>query len=118
MYANLFRAAFAALADRRAQALLVVCAGLAGLQAVIFRLIEGWSLLDGFYFAVVTMATVGYGDLAPQTNIGKLAAIAFMLVGIGVFVLTVSTIAQAFLREMELSRGSRLPSDGAGNDKP
>jgi len=118
MYANLFRAAFAALADKRVRALLVVCAGIAALQAVIFRIIEGWSLLDGFYFAVVTMATVGYGDLAPRTNIGKLAAIAFMLVGIGVFVLTVSTIAQAFLREMELSRGSRLPSDRAGHDKP
>ena len=35
------------------------------IATIFYWLVEGWSLLDAAYFAVVTIATVGYGDLAP-----------------------------------------------------
>jgi voltage-gated potassium channel Kch len=99
LYLSLFRAVAAATLAPKVRALLLFCLLISALQAVVFRLIEGWPLIDSFYFAVVTMATVGYGDFVPETVLGKLAAIAFMFIGIGVFVLTFSTLAQEFLRQ-------------------
>ncbi|MDS9469973.1 potassium channel family protein [Paracoccus sp. MBLB3053] len=100
-YLLLFRAIIQACRTPRVQALGLICMLIALLQALVFSLIEGWGLVDAFYFAVVSMATVGYGDLAPETRLGKLLAIGFLMIGIGVFVLTVSSIAQVILKHLE-----------------
>jgi voltage-gated potassium channel len=63
-------------------------------------------LNDAFWWAVVTIATVGYGDYYPVTAAGRLIAIFIMLSGIGIFVLFVSTLAQRRLQRAE----SRLKS--------
>jgi len=61
--------------------------------AAVFTQYEGWTVTDSVYFCVVTMSTVGYGDLSPTTDGTKLATVFFILVGIiGVF----SQIANAF----------------------
>ena len=99
-YATLFWAIIAAFRSTRVQALLLVCLLIASAQAALFARVEGWGFLDAFYFSVVSMSTVGYGDLTPQTPLGKMLAIGFLVIGIGVFVLTVSSIAQAVLREV------------------
>jgi voltage-gated potassium channel len=64
---------------------------------IFYWLVEGWSLLDAAYFAVVTIATVGYGDLAPQTTLGKIFTIGYIVSGIGIFVAAVTALAQATL---------------------
>jgi hypothetical protein len=61
-------------------------------------LVEGWSLLDSAYFAIVTIATVGYGDLTPHTTLGKIFTIGYIFSGIGIFVAAVTALAQAMLR--------------------
>lgn len=63
-----------------------------------YWLVEGWSLLNSVYFATVTIATVGYGDLAPQTALGKIFTIGYIVAGIGIFVAAVTALAQATLR--------------------
>ncbi len=51
---------------------------------VFYRVVEGWRWVDAFYFAVVTLTTVGYGDLTPQTDAGKLFTVIYILTGLGV----------------------------------
>ncbi len=68
------------------------------LATVVYRLVEGWSLVDAFYFSVVTIATVGYGDLTPATVLGKLFTVGYIVAGIGLFVAAVTAIAQAVIR--------------------
>ncbi|MDP8163215.1 potassium channel family protein [Pasteurella skyensis] len=48
--------------------------------------IEQWSIIDALYFSVMTMATVGYGDLTPTTDISKLFTIVYTFLSIGAFV--------------------------------
>ena len=98
-YADIGHAILAAFRSPRVQALLLVAALIAAAAALVFHILEGWSYLDAFYFTVVSMATVGYGDLAPKTSGGRLFTIAFLVVGIGVFVLLVSALAEAVIRE-------------------
>jgi voltage-gated potassium channel len=53
---------------------------------------------DGLYWAITTMTTVGYGDLAPETTAGRIVAALVMLVGIGFVALLTGSIAEAFIR--------------------
>ena len=60
---------------------------------LIFRLIEGFSLLDSFYFSFITLATIGYGDITPVTDLGKLVTVIYGMAGLGVMAALISTIA-------------------------
>ena len=51
------------------------------------------SLSQAIYFAVVTMSTVGYGDITPKTSQGRLFTVSLILLGITVFATTLSVVA-------------------------
>ena len=68
--------------------MVVVVAGIAGM--IIF---ENRTPLDAFYFVVVTISTVGFGDIHPVTAAGKVLTIGIILAGVGCFVgLAASTL--------------------------
>jgi potassium channel subfamily K len=48
---------------------------------VYFCLIEDWTALEGFYYVLVTMTTVGYGDYSPSTDEGKGVALIWLILG-------------------------------------
>jgi hypothetical protein len=50
----------------------------------LFHYVEGWDWLDSIYFTTSTITTVGYGDITPQTQLGRMITIPLMLVGIAV----------------------------------
>lgn len=62
---------------------------------VFFSFVESWSIIDSLYFCVMTIATIGYGDLAPSSNLSKIFTIIMALGGIGVFVSILTKLAQA-----------------------
>jgi hypothetical protein len=55
---------------------------------------EGWSFVDSFYFSSVTLATVGYGDLHPTTDVAKIFTVFYIFTGIGVLVAFVERMAR------------------------
>jgi voltage-gated potassium channel len=61
-----------------------------------FASIENTSIGAGFYWAMATMTTVGYGDVVPTTAGGRAMAVVVMLVGTGFYALVVGAIAQRF----------------------
>lgn len=50
----------------------------------LFTQLEGWEPLDAAYYSVVTGTTIGYGDVYPVTDNGKLAAALYALVAVNV----------------------------------
>ncbi|WFE91924.1 cyclic nucleotide-gated ion channel [Roseibium porphyridii] len=58
------------------------------------------SILHGMYWAITTVTTVGYGDVVPVSNLGKMVGSFVMLLGYGLIALPVGIIASAFAREI------------------
>jgi len=50
-----------------------------------FSVFEGLSPFDAVYLTIVTISTVGYGDIAPKTEGGKILAMFVILAGVGTF---------------------------------
>ena len=58
-------------------------------------------LSDAFWWAVVTITTVGYGDYYPVTSVGRIIAIFVMFSGIGIVVSFLGTLTTRRLRRVE-----------------
>lgn len=70
-----------------------------------FKHIEGWSTANSLYFTGMTMLTVGYGDIAPHTTAGKMAALIFAFVSVGIALYAVNLIARlAFRQKLESAK--------------
>ncbi len=47
-----------------------------------YTIVERWSIIDSLYFTVITLTTIGYGDLHPTTDISKIFTIVFVIAGV------------------------------------
>jgi len=74
----------------------VIVLGMAGLM-----LIEDLSPLDAFYFLIITIATVGYGDIHPLTPAGKILITVIILTGVGCFIGVAANSIELMIDERE-----------------
>ena len=90
----------------RLRASLAVLLAAVALGSIGFTAIEGLPLADAFYLTMVTITTVGYGDVHPATQVGKLLAITVTVMGVATFLGVVSIATDMLLskREDEIRR--------------
>ena len=74
---------------------------------IVYANLEGWGWRDALYMTIITVTTVGYGDLSPQTANGRLFAIFFTLIAIGIAGYGISSFA-AYLIESRAARKTRF----------
>lgn len=108
---------------REMTSLLIVVAGAMMAMGVVIWLVERrrkaagdagstvMSLRDGVYWAVVTMTTVGYGDMTPKTPVGRLLAIGWMLGGLAL----ISVLSASLVSRMTLDQIGESSSYGAAD---
>jgi voltage-gated potassium channel len=62
-----------------------------------YELIEGWSFLDALYMTITTLTTVGYGEVHPLSEAGRVFTIILILVGVGTVLYALSAGAKVIL---------------------
>jgi hypothetical protein len=75
---------------------------------IFYSRIEGWSPLDSLYFSVITLTTVGYGDLYPTTAASKVFTILYIFIGLGIILAFLNAVGQ---RALERHRINDRPED-------
>lgn len=88
----LFRTILTFLKDREYRELLLTTLLIISLGAVVYHYLEGWHWVDCFYFSVITLTTIGYGDFSPQTMGGKIFTIFYIIIGIGIILTFINTV--------------------------
>jgi len=104
--------------------LLFTAAGIIVIGSVVMYLVESPhpdsqinSMLDAVWWTVATSTTVGYGDIIPVTETGKIIAIFYMFFGIGILGLFISVLGTSFYKkrfekeEKEISHAQKLILD-------
>jgi voltage-gated potassium channel len=94
------------LLNPRTRPLVIYVVSIIAVGAAIYHWLEGWSWLDSFYFVVITLTTIGYGDLSPTTPISKLVTIFYGLNGIIILLMFFDAIRSARRWELGSRRGS------------
>ena len=69
---------------------IVIVTGVTG-----YALIDRWDLLDSFYMTIITISTVGYTEVHPQSTAGRLFTSALIVVGVGTMLFGFGVFAEA-----------------------
>ena len=99
-------------------AALVIVANVIGTLGFVF--IEHWSLFDSFYMTLMTLTTVGYGEVHPLSYHGRVFASFLMLVGVTTVFVSIAILGETLLRlEMtdyfDRKRRDRMLKDISGH---
>lgn len=57
---------------------------------VVYHFVEHFKWVDAYYFSVITLATVGYGDFVPHTTFGKIFTTFYIFIGVGIITTFIS----------------------------
>ncbi len=110
LFSRLGRVIVRGLRDAETRGIVYAVLGLIALGTTFYHFVEDLRWIDALYFTVMTLTTIGYGDITPQTDAGKLFTVAYSLVGlaaIGAFI----TLIAAQQRQRFEERASRTSTN-------
>lgn len=80
--------------------LILVALAVIGIGTVFYHVTENLSFVDALYFSTITLTTIGYGDIVPTTDFGKIFTVFYVLIGIAL----IAGIANYVLRHALVTR--------------
>lgn len=72
-----------------------------------YILVEGWGLLDGLYMTLITLTTVGFTEVHPMDDAGRMFTMSLLVMGVGLIAVTLSLAAQLIQEGALGDRGRR-----------
>ena len=91
------------------RALLVLAMVVVAVGVMFYMNVEQWSFINSLYFCVVTLGTVGYGDITPTTDAAKLFTVIYIIVGLSVIGGFFATLGRLIDPQRLLSLGRITP---------
>lgn len=89
--------------------------GWMAIGTIVFHRLESWNWIQSFYFSVVTITTVGYGDFTPTNDLSRLFTAIYILVGVSIGLVTLSLIGSEILRNRERKYIERIEKKEKGD---
>ena len=93
--------------DPETKALPLVAGALLLTGTIFYWRTEDWTIIQALYFSVVTLTTVGYGDLHPTSAGTQIFTIIYILTGLGVFVALLASVAEKYIELKSEGGGAR-----------
>ena len=106
-FRGLARAMAAVWRDPETKALPVVAGALVLTGTIFYWRFEDWTIVQALYFSVVTLTTVGFGDLTPTSAGTQIFTVIYILTGLGVLVALLSSVASHYVRQKSEGGGAR-----------
>ncbi|MCB9437487.1 MAG: potassium channel protein [Anaerolineales bacterium] len=75
----------------------IVVSGLLGvlsLGTIGYMVIEGWTIVDALYMTMITITTVGFGEVHPLSDIGRIFTVIVLLLSLGIVTYGVSSAVE------------------------
>jgi hypothetical protein len=93
--------------DPETRALPLVAGALLLTGTIFYWRAEDWTVIQALYFSVVTLTTIGYGDLHPTSAGTQIFTIIYIFTGLGVFVALLASIADKYIKQKPEGGGAR-----------
>jgi voltage-gated potassium channel len=106
-FQGLWRAVAAVMRDPETEALPFVAAALVLTGTIFYWHFEDWTIIQALYFSIVTLTTIGYGDLHPTSAGTEIFTIIYILTGLGVFVALLASVADQYIKQKSQSPSAR-----------
>ena len=106
-FRGLTRAIVAVWRDPETKALPVVAGALLLTGTLFYSRFEDWTVIQALYFSVVTLTTVGFGDLHPTSAGTQIFTIFYILTGLGVFVALLASVAEKYIAQKREAPSAR-----------
>jgi hypothetical protein len=75
--------------------------GWIGIGTLVFHRLESWNWIQSFYFSVVTITTVGYGDFVPTNDGSRFFTAIYILVGVSIGIAALGLIGSEVIKNRE-----------------
>ena len=99
------RSIYEFLNDKHYRNLLLTSSVIIGIGTLVYHFVEKWSWIDSIYFSVVTLTTIGFGDLTPQTDGGKIFTIFYIILGLGMILGFINAVYEHYRYRKEKRNG-------------
>ncbi len=81
-----------------------------------YHYVEDLRWVDAFYFCTITLTTIGYGDITPVTDVGKLFTMFYVLIGVGIIATLANLFLQNAIGRRQFKKTAKQRNADANND--
>ena len=74
---------------------------LLAIGTVVYHVAEGWSYVDSFYFASISLSSRGYGELHPTTTFTKIFTVFYLFLGVAFVLYSLSSLIGNYMQNYE-----------------